>query len=482
MSLSVTKREITVELRDLGLREGDIVILHSSLASMGRVEGGAEGVVEAFLSVLGETGTLVVPTFGALGAVTEAVKAHPRSVKSIHPLASVAAIGAAAEDLCREHWKAETAHAEDTPYLGIARKGGHVCLLGVDQDRNTTLHTVEALLKLPYLSNVEKTFETSEGTVTKSWKYFPGPHRNFVGLDRLFRESGKMRMGRIGNAMVRLIKSQDLIDIAFNAGLENPALALCDNPNCTDCVQQRAAILHARLARESFTLVASAGLSGCCLAEIVANLKASGVGAVELDFLEGRPVHTLSAEKLAAAIAELRKRGCQVASLRSPVITEKNKALLDVAAANDVPRVILPISEAAPAYAALAAEKGRAVSFFNAALDGLHASRILLEIQNRKLAAGFTFNAANFARAGERPFSYSFKQKLRRFVDQLDLEDCTCDGAQQILAHGHAEVKEMVSIMRCASFSGAIVLGYGNRLVGNLRDVVARFEVLLEAM
>ena len=207
------REDIESGLRRMGLGEGDAVLLHSSLSSLGELQGGAEAVVEAFLGVLGPTGALMVPTFGDLGVVTRVVAGRPEAVASIHPLASVAAIGAAAEEICHDHWKAETAHGADTPYTRIADLGGYVCLLGVDQDRNTTLHTVEALLELPYLKTTEQiSFATPEGEVTRSWRHFPGPHRDFIGLDRRLRQAGLVRTSRIGPAVVRLMKSSPVVD------------------------------------------------------------------------------------------------------------------------------------------------------------------------------------------------------------------------------------------------------------------------------
>lgn len=38
-------------------------MVHSSLSSMGHLDGGADTAVESFLDVIGSSGTLVVPTF-----------------------------------------------------------------------------------------------------------------------------------------------------------------------------------------------------------------------------------------------------------------------------------------------------------------------------------------------------------------------------------------------------------------------------------
>ena len=142
----MTKQEIIAGLQEMGLKQGDKVLLHSSLLSLGQVDGGPDAVIDAFLEVLGKEGTLLVPVFGALGILTETLKKRPGAVISPCPVGTLAALGADAEALCHDHWKADTAHGADTPFTRLIEMDGYVCLMGVDQDRNTSLHGVEALL------------------------------------------------------------------------------------------------------------------------------------------------------------------------------------------------------------------------------------------------------------------------------------------------------------------------------------------------
>jgi len=156
----MNKADIKKCLSEFGLKNGDVVIVHSSLASIGHVEGGADTLIDAFLETIGNEGTLVAPVFGNLGIFTHTLKKRPEAFVSDCPLGTVAAVGADAEFICRDHWKADTVHGNDSPYLKIAGLGGYVCLLGVDQDRNTTLHSVEALLELSYLGTKKATLES----------------------------------------------------------------------------------------------------------------------------------------------------------------------------------------------------------------------------------------------------------------------------------------------------------------------------------
>ncbi len=481
--VNVTRDDIAAALRRMGLGEGDIVLLHSSVASLGRVDGGAEAVVEAFLDVLGPEGTLVVPTFGALGTITEVVRQRPDAVRSVHPKASVAAVGAAAEALCRDHWKADLAHGPDTPYQRLADMGGYVCLLGVDQDRNTTLHTVEEILRLPYLSTTaETTFETPEGTVTRSWPFFPGPHRDFIGLERRLEQAGKVRLSRLGRAAVRLMKALDLIEFCTAIGRADPAFVLCDNPACADCVRQRAALRRDRYARESFHVAAAASLAGRYVDEIAEACQNTGIDQVELDALRGLPLARLKTPAIVAAVAALRDQGVGVCALRLSGAGEAFTAALTAAAEAGVDRLVMPLTDRAAAYTTAAAERGVRLAFANRALMHDVVSDIMSDLRSRGLDAGLAFSPADFAAAGENPFLTSYRHRLRRFIDQVDLEDGLFDGTPTTLMQGHAEIKELVSILRCCSFGGLMVLGPRNRCGGGLLDAGKAFDRLLESL
>ncbi|MDQ0747626.1 aminoglycoside N3'-acetyltransferase [Streptomyces africanus] len=58
----VTRDTLRAQLCDLGVRPGETLLVHSSLSSLGWVNGGAVAVVRGLLDALGPQGTLVVPT------------------------------------------------------------------------------------------------------------------------------------------------------------------------------------------------------------------------------------------------------------------------------------------------------------------------------------------------------------------------------------------------------------------------------------
>ncbi len=476
------RQELEKSLKALGLKKNDIVLLHSSVASLGTVDGGPDAVIDAFLNVLGKNGALIVPVFGKLGIITELVKARPGAVVSTAPVGTLAGLGGKAAKLLAGHWEAETAHGEGSPFLKIADAGGYVCLLGVDQDRNTMLHSVEALLRLPYLKTHTRQCQAPDGTtVTRSWKYYPGPHRDFIGLDHYFREIGIMKTERIGNAQVRLINAREMIDLGLQIGREDPAFVLCDNPACADCVAQRAAICRDRIAKEQFKLAASSRLAGRYVPEMVENLRAAGIDFVELDYIQGKAAFQLPAERLAATIAEFNAAGIQTTGMRVPVLPNDTDDLIAKCKDAGIARIILPLTTPLASTARFN-KAGIRVDFVNQNQTALQAADAFLKLR-AKAPCGFVLSPTNFVQAGEMPFLCSWKQgHFIRTIAQLDVADARWDGIATALACGNAEIKELISIIRCGNFSGFFVLGGGAPYPGTLAAAHGDLLDLLDHM
>jgi len=58
--------EIAEALQQLGVRPGGVLLVHSSLSSLGYVPGGPETVIQALLKALGPGGTLLMPALSYL--------------------------------------------------------------------------------------------------------------------------------------------------------------------------------------------------------------------------------------------------------------------------------------------------------------------------------------------------------------------------------------------------------------------------------
>lgn len=164
-----TVKKIKAELRALGLKDGDNVLVHSSLRSLGKVEGGAETVIRGLLEAVGPEGTLLFPalsymavsaanpvfdvrnTPSCVGALPEYFRTRPGTVRSLHPTHSMSGIGKNVDELFRDHWRSTTSCGEFSPFRKLRDLGGWVLFLGCSMHPNTMMHAVEELVEPPYL-------------------------------------------------------------------------------------------------------------------------------------------------------------------------------------------------------------------------------------------------------------------------------------------------------------------------------------------
>ena len=169
MENHVTAADITAALRRLGIVPGDMVLVHSSLKSLGHVDGGTAAVIRGFEDLLGREGTLVMPTLcqvdfknsyktwymdkpSDVGYLTEYFRKQPYVYRSNHATHSVAARGRHAYELTCEHGAygphmcpfGEYAFADSSPWLKMQKMGAKTVFLGVRSGCNTVKHAVEA--------------------------------------------------------------------------------------------------------------------------------------------------------------------------------------------------------------------------------------------------------------------------------------------------------------------------------------------------
>ncbi len=242
----VTREDIVAGLREVGLRRGDMVQVHSSLSAFGYVEGGAETVVEALLEVLGPDGTLMVPTFNHMareafdnadeifdirttrsvnGAITEAVRLRPEAHRSLHPTHPYAAIGPRAAWLTSEHLELKT-FDERSPLGKLVAEGGKIALLGVGMNANTAAHIAETRANAPcmgYRRN-RRLVRLEDGRVIEAWGVlWRGPGKckvEWQAIEGEMRRRGLIRDTRIGEAHVMLMLGRDMVDVTYELCLQ----------------------------------------------------------------------------------------------------------------------------------------------------------------------------------------------------------------------------------------------------------------------
>lgn len=167
----VDRAGLARDLRAMGVEAGDTLFVHSSLKSLGFVEGGPEAVVAALQDAVGPEGNLLLPTYylpggtilttcqmtdyvfdkrihgSNMGALPRAFLATPGVRRSIHPTHSVSALGPLAAHLTGDHHRAPSVFGPGSPWQRFAElPRGKVLGLGISMGPVTFYHLAEDTL------------------------------------------------------------------------------------------------------------------------------------------------------------------------------------------------------------------------------------------------------------------------------------------------------------------------------------------------
>ena len=250
------QEQIAEALQTLGVQTGHIVFVHSSLSSIGYVEDGANAVVDAFLDVLGSTGTLVVPAFtfshggklnpvfdpirdtSEMGRITEVARTRPGARRSRHLLHSVAALGPHAEEITAVH--GPSAWAADGPFWKLYELDAHILMLGVPYLRCTFFHVIEQLVQVRYRRwrEVEARVREPDGRKRPLPMFGYSPKPGFVGNDfnklgAILEERGLSQIGVIGNAVARRFRARDALEVGLAEYRKDPLLLVMTGDGIT---------------------------------------------------------------------------------------------------------------------------------------------------------------------------------------------------------------------------------------------------------
>lgn len=243
--MSIIRSALLGDLIRLGVQRGDILMVHSSLRAVGSVTGGANVIVQALLDSVGPDGTLVayvdfepffeegdeieIPVFDKRiaraardhGVLHETMRTWPGAVRSDHPDAGVAAIGARAEWITAAH-PFQYGYGQGSPFDKVVQAGGRVLMLGASLDTVTLLHYAEHKARIPN-KRIRRYKRLMPGPAGPQWIDFeefdtsepvndelPSNCFELIVMDYL--ASGRGLKGPVGDARSYLLEAQDLVD------------------------------------------------------------------------------------------------------------------------------------------------------------------------------------------------------------------------------------------------------------------------------
>jgi aminoglycoside 3-N-acetyltransferase len=251
--IPITKDSLIQDFQKLGLRVGDVVIVHSSMSKIGWIVGGEMAVISALMEVLTSKGTLIMPAHSggntepsqwhfppvpedwwpiiraemppfrsritptrAVGKIPELFRTYPDVFRSPHPQNSFVAWGFHAQNITKTH-ALTPAFGRNTPLGKIYALNGKILLLGVDHGNNTSLHLAEIMAELKNHPQETQGAAILQDNAQK-WVEFQDieyDEDDFIQIGAEFEKKTNYQSQLVGQAPSKLLPARNLIDFAI---------------------------------------------------------------------------------------------------------------------------------------------------------------------------------------------------------------------------------------------------------------------------
>jgi len=249
--MPATVDSLAADLSSLGIAPGIVLLVHSSLSSLGWVSGGAVAVILALEQVLGPKGTLVMPAHSGdlsdparwkeppvpqdwwgkiresmpafdpevtptrdVGVVPECFRKQKGVLRSSHPQDSFSSRGPKAEAITKAHGL-EFGFGEKSPLARLYEQDAWVLMLGTDFLCNSSLHLCEYRASYPG-KRVIKCGSPIFAEGKREWVEYDDlevSNADFGSIGEAFiKETGLARRGRVALAEAILIPQRALVD------------------------------------------------------------------------------------------------------------------------------------------------------------------------------------------------------------------------------------------------------------------------------
>ena len=236
----LTKKDITDFLETNGIRHDDKVTIHASLRSVGPIENGADGLIDALKSYL-DKGLLLIPTHTwdevvretpyydvrtsvpCIGTISRVAFERRVGVRSLHPTHSVVAFGPDAAEFVKGEEKCGSPAPVNSCISRLYEENGKVLLIGVGHERNTYLHSVDERLGIPDRLNPDPfviTIKDRDGNLIKSppfrTHYTKAADRcvseYYPNYKEAFEYTGAVKYDKLGDALVYICDARGMTD------------------------------------------------------------------------------------------------------------------------------------------------------------------------------------------------------------------------------------------------------------------------------
>jgi len=238
MQKPLTQKDIADDLKRLGLERGAAVEVHSSLSSMGFVEGGAPTVINTLMDVVGEEGAIVMSAYLVTPLIPlteeEKRKGITAKVRKLDENTDCkTGMGVIVDTFCK--WPGtylgkginrvcawgHNAKLHSQGYEYLLSINGWVLLIGVDIHRCSCMHTAEDKVEMPQEilehfelpEEIQREYPKTDWYVEYNEPHKPLPEDAWGKVQMEAERRGLIRRGYIGKAKCMLFKAKPVVDI-----------------------------------------------------------------------------------------------------------------------------------------------------------------------------------------------------------------------------------------------------------------------------
>lgn len=247
-NMAYTKQSLKQDLAAMGLTGAETILIHSSMKSIGEVEGGADTVLDVLMEYFAQ-GLLLLPTHTwrfmdggntvfdvrnspcCVGILPELFRQRSGVIRSLHPTHSMAAYGKDAAAYLAGELETSTPCAPGGCYDRLRTVHGKILLLGVTHARNTFIHSVEEVLNVPHrltdkplkLTVVDEAGESHTAYMRRHYNA-DQPHisEDFVKLEQAYLDCGAAQNTKLGDAKCILCDAEGLFRVTRHVLAPNP--------------------------------------------------------------------------------------------------------------------------------------------------------------------------------------------------------------------------------------------------------------------
>ncbi len=230
-----TKEQLKEQLRLMGLKPNDAVMVHSSMKAIGEVKGRADGVLDALMEYFAD-GLLMLPTHtwstvnaahpvfdpqtepSCVGLLTNLFMKRPGVLRSLHPTHSIAVYGKNAADYIRGEENATTPCPIGGAWDKLRVIGAQILLVGVTHINNTYIHSIDEVFDVPGRlvdEPITLSVKMPDGSLLPRTYY---PHEGHVSMEfdklrKAYEELGAARNVTFGDAKCLLCDAKGIFDV-----------------------------------------------------------------------------------------------------------------------------------------------------------------------------------------------------------------------------------------------------------------------------